>query len=524
MNRPATLDRRTLACLLGGAVLLMPLVAGQWPTFGGNPQRDGWARDETILTRENAKSIKLIWKVHVKSQLKEMNALTAPVISENVLTAQGHKDIVVVAGGDDIVDAIDIDTGKVLWHKQFMVEGTPKQPARWLCPNALNATPVIKTGPGRDRTVLTIASDGKLHSLNIVNGEDRVAPVPFVPEFSKNWSLNLVGTTLYTATSQGCNSSKSGVYAMDLNSPEHKVAFFQSDTAGGGIWGRGGVTASPDGSTIYAETGDGPFDPSLNKYADAFLALTPKDLTLKDFYTPANWPWMNRKDFDLGCMTPVAFKFKNWDLIAGGGKEGRLVLLDAKTLGGPTHDKALFNGPLLSNEDYYSAGRGFWGAMTTWEDAKGTRWLYAPSWGPVHSKAPAFPIKNGDTPNGTLMAFKVEEKEGKPVLTPAWLSRDMDVPEPAIVANGVIYLVSSGENTLQADSEGRLMNSEQRIKTAHGHAILYALDAETGKELYNSGDAMPGIAHFSGIGLSNGRIFVTTLDSNLYSFGIDEQQ
>jgi outer membrane protein assembly factor BamB len=100
----------------------------------------------------------------------------------------------------------------------------------------------------------------------------------------------------------------------------------------------------------------------------------------------------------------------------------------------------------------------------------------------------------------------------------------MDVPEPAIVANGVIYLVSSGENTLQADSEGRLMNSEQRIKTAHGHAILYALDAETGKELYNSGDAMPGIAHFSGIGLSNGRIFVTTLDSNLYSFGIDEQQ
>ena len=99
----------------------------------------------------------------------------------------------------------------------------------------------------------------------------------------------------------------------------------------------------------------------------------------------------------------------------------------------------------------------------------------------------------------------------------------MNVPEPAIVAIGVVYLVASGENTLQADSEGRLMNSQQRIKTAPGHAILYALDAETGKELYNSGDTMPAIAHFSGIAISNGHIFVTTLDSNLYSFGLDQQ-
>ena len=159
----------------------MPLPAGQWPTFGGNPQRDGWARDETMLTRDNVKSMKLMWKVHVNSQLREMNSLTAPVVSENVLTAQGHKDIVVVAGAIDTLDAIDIDTGKVLWHKQFTAEGKPKQQPRWLCPNSLNATPAIQSGgiSPRDRSVLAIASDGKLHSLNIVNGEDRMAPVAF---------------------------------------------------------------------------------------------------------------------------------------------------------------------------------------------------------------------------------------------------------------------------------------------------------------------------------------------------------
>ena len=504
--------------------LLIPLQGGQWPMFGGNPQRDGWARDETMLSRDNVKSMKLVWKVHVDSQLREMNSLTAPVVAENVLTQQGHKDIVVVAGASDTLDAIDIDTGKVLWHKQFVAEGKPRQAPRWLCPNSLNATPLIQSGgiSPRDRTVLAIASDGKLHALNIVNGEDRMAPLAFVPAFSKNWSLNLVNNVLYTATSQGCNGAKSGVYAMDMKDPNHPVSFFQSDTAGGGIWGRAGVVAGTDG-TIYAETGDGPYDPAAGKYGDAFLALSPRDLKLKDYYAPSNWQWLNRKDLDLGCMTPVAFHYRSWDLVAGGGKEGRLVLLDAKSLGGPAHSAELFRSPIYFNEDLYSGGRGFWGSLTTWEDSSGARWLYAPGWGPLHSKAPAFPVTNGPIPEGGLAAFKVEEKEGKPVLTPAWISRNMNVPEPAIVANGVVYLVASGENALQADSEGRLMNSDQRIKTAPGHAILYALDAETGKELYSSGNAMPAIAHLSGIAISNGRVFVTTLDSNLYSFGIDER-
>jgi hypothetical protein len=47
---------------------------------------------------------------------------------------------------------------------------------------------------------------------------------------------------------------------------------------------------------------------------------------------------------------------------------------------------------------------------------------------------------------------------------------------------------------------------------------------QTGKELYNSGDIMPAIAHLSGIAISNGRVFVTTIDSNLYSFGIEEDR
>jgi outer membrane protein assembly factor BamB len=99
----------------------------------------------------------------------------------------------------------------------------------------------------------------------------------------------------------------------------------------------------------------------------------------------------------------------------------------------------------------------------------------------------------------------------------------MGVPEPPIVANGIVFAVSSGENTLQANNEGRLMDSAQRLKTAPGHAILYALDADTGKELFSSGDTMPSITHFSGITIFGGRVYVTTYDSTLYSFGLEGQ-
>jgi hypothetical protein len=315
---------------------------------------------------------------------------------------------------------------------------------------------------------------------------------------------------------------KSAIYAMDLKDPKRPVTSFQAATAGAGIWGRAGVAAGPDG-TIYAETGDGPFDPAADKYSDSVIGVTPKENKLKDYYAPPNTDWINRKDLDFGCMSPTVFHYKNWDLVAASGKEGRIFLLDAKSLGGPNHDTALYRSQIYTNEDLYSGGRGFWGAFATWEDTHGTRWLYLPAWGPLASKAGPFPGANGEAPDGSIMAFKVEDKDGKPFVTPAWMSRNMNVPEPPIVANGLIFVLSSGENTMQADSEGRLMTSKQRLETARGHAILYALDAETGKELYNSGDLISGITHLSGIAISNGRVYVAAFDGTLYSFGMEQQ-
>ena len=503
------------------ALLLMTTLplAAEWPTFGGDAQRTGWARAETLLNKSNVGTLELKWKLKLDNLPKELTSLTAPVVVDQVKTVHGIKEFVVVGGGSDNLYAIDADTGKLAWKKTFHTDAVPSREPNTLCPFALNATPAVQGG--RPKTIYAIASDGTLHGLSAVNGEDRVAPMPFVPPFSKNWSLNIVGDTVYTAVSQRCNGVPSGVHALDLSSPQHEVQSFLVGRPG--IWGRAGVAVSAKTGKVFAETGDGPFDPAAGSYADSFLSLSPKALKLVDYYTPSNREWLTRKDLDMGNITPVVFDWNGKEYLVGGGKEGRLYLLDTSSLGGDSHRAPLFRSELLNNEDIAYAAHGFWGSFGTWTDAKANRWILAPAWGPKHPGAAPFPVSNGDAPHGSIMSFRVEAKNGLPVLSPAWISRDMDVPEPPIIANGVVYALSSGEDVGQADANGNSLGTKQRVNGSRA-AVLYALDAETGKELYSSGSVITSFTHFGGLALSNGRIFAATYDGTVYAFGLKNEE
>ena len=511
--------------VLAVMTLSCSIAAGSWLTFGGNPQRNGLAQDETAITVDTVKGMQLLWKVKLDNEPKQLNSLTPPVVINPVYTNKGAETYVVVGGSSDNLYVIDADTGKIAWQKHFTNETVASKgnlgTGSYFCPDALNASPLIMQGQAGP-TVYAISIDGKIHALNLVNGEDRFPPKQFVPAYSKNWSLNSFGSLIYTTTSQGCAQAKSGVWGMDINSPDKPVISFQASPAGAGIWGRGGASIGDNG-TIYAETGDGPFDPSKGKYSDTLLALSPQDLKLLDFYTPSNATYLTRKDLDMGNITPVVLPYKGSELIVGSGKEGALFMVDAKSLGGETHRVPLFQGPLYANESADIAGHGFWGAFATWEDAKGTRWVYAPAWGPSSTKAAPFPITNGATPNGSVMAFKVEDKDGKPALVPAWISRDMSVPEPPVIANGVVFSISSGEFIRQVKENGQLYTAQERIALTTGNATLYAFDAQTGKELFSSGKIISSFTHLGGIAVSDGRVYASTHDSTLYAFGLKEQ-
>jgi outer membrane protein assembly factor BamB len=74
------------------------------------------------------------------------------------------------------------------------------------------------------------------------------------------------------------------------------------------------------------------------------------------------------------------------------------------------------------------------------------------------------------------------------------------------------------------DATGRLLSSKERVDGKHGNAVLYAFDAETGKELYNSGTAISSFTHFASIAISAGKIFVSAFDGTVYAFGLKEAQ
>jgi outer membrane protein assembly factor BamB len=518
---------RILMPLLGFLCLVPATPAADWPTFGHDPQRTGWAMDETTLTPRNVSNLELKWKAALKNEPLSLTALTAPVVAEQINTAQGNKTVVYVAGSSNHLFGVDAATGSIIWSRDFETHVLPKDQTMWLCPNNVNATPVIDRHTG---TLYAIAADGKLWGFDLGSGDVKFGPVQFVPAFSKDWSLNLHGSTIYTAISQGCGGAQSGIYAMDVRDPRRPVIRdLLLAPRGAGIWGRGGPVIGMN-ERIYAETGDGPFDPAAGNYGSTFVAAALPDLQVLDYYTPENFQHVTQYDLDIGAASPVWFASGNHNLVAGGGKEGVLYLLDADALGAKDHHTPLYTVKLANDPEEFQA-KGIWGAPAIWRDEAGATWLYVPIYGPVSSHAPTTFALNGPTPHGCILAFKValDASSKEPALQPVWISRDFDVPDPPVLANGVLFALSTGENPLQVSGERakviysgqKLLTDQERAANTH-NAELYALDAKTGKLLYRSGEAMATWVHFSGLAVAGGQVYAVDHDSNLYCFGLKE--
>jgi hypothetical protein len=546
-----------IACL-SAAVLFLPLdgltqstASRDWPTWGYDQERTGWNKGETTLSKDNVSRLELKWSTQLTTKPTEvvLSTLTAPLVIEGVNTPQGRKTLVFVVGSDDTIFAIDADNGKVVWQRTFPNLLTPPQPATWLCSNAQNATPVID----KARSILYLnTSDGKLRGLGLSNGEDRITPTEFVTPFARNWSLNLIDDVIYSPSARGCGGVMAHFSAIDISDPAHLrlSRLFTSSGRPAGAWGRAGVVRGPKG--IYAQTADGLYDPGSGIWGETVLALAPKDLRIVDSFTPANWQYLNDKDLDLGSASPVVFPFRNRTLVASAAKEAVVYLLDANALGGgaPEHSKPLFQSARLGNDEEMLGGRGVWGAMATYDDPQDGRSLYVPMWGPPSKNAPRFPSSYGDAPNGSIMAFRVTADGDKPSLSPAWISRDMHVPDPPVVANGVVFAIQTGENTVQnpgrpggdvtgppapvgrggqaagfagrgPDPGGALRAAKFRA-TPVSNLILYAFDARTGKQLYSSEKIITSWVHYSEPVVAMGKVFVVSWDAHVYAFGLKQ--
>jgi len=350
--------------------------------------------------------------------------------------------------------------------------------------------------------VYALSSDGLLHTLNQHTGTDTVPAVKLVRSNAQAYGLVVQNSMAYAATRDECGGALNGVWALDLTANVRALSLVSWQTGGANVEGSAGIALGSDG-TVYAATGAGPHDPANGQYAGSLAALDPKTLKLKDWFSPAG----TSRNLNFST-TPVVFTYKEKEYLVAGGQEGRLYLLDAASVGGSDHQTPVYKSPV------YSAAKTAPTALATWEDAAGVRWVLAPVAGPIGSEA-KFPATNGDAKNGSIAAFKVVEENGKPALQPGWVSRDLVSPAPPIVVNGVVFALSSGEYLAPGNST---LTAEQRAQRSTP-AVLYALDASTGKELWSSGRTITSFSHSGGLASGASKVFVSTADSTLYAFG-----
>lgn len=492
-----------------------------WLMDGGDNARSSWQRQETLISPGSVKDMKLLWTVQTDNRPRQLHNLFPPLIVSDVQTAAGLREIAIVAGISDNIYGIDVEKGSQIWTRHF--ESTYQDTGRGygpLCPGGLTATPAIgpAEAPGKYQ-VYAVSWDGRLRTLDAATGEDAAPPELFLPPNGKPYGLNLYKNVIYTTTAQGCGGNPNQFYSFDLETK--KVGSFNPGS--GGLWPRLGPSIGKDG-TVYAGSGDGDYLPEQQIYGQAIVAakLNPatKAMELKDWYAPSNWYWLRKRDLDMNTTGPI-FDFKGKEYIAQSSKECRIWLLETAVLGGEDHRTPVYRTPLICNEEVQFASAGPWGALSSWEEGNGTRWVLLPFWGPKHSKFTA-PIEHGEVVRGAIAAFKVEERAGKTQLVPAWLSRDMYQAEPAVIANGVVFGYGSGENTTQSTPDiGLAFNTAANRAARSAHTTLYALDAKTGEELWSSGDQIASFNHFTSLSVANGRVYIGTYDGKLYCFGVE---
>lgn len=532
------------AALTGGA----SAQGRDWMTDNADPQRSAWIRSDGKINKDSMAKpgFEFLWKMKLKNQPRQLNNLTPPATLDRLIGFRGFRMLGFVAGSSDNLFVIDTDLGRMEWEKHLQTSGSAAS-GTLACPGGmttgvarpvLTAIPTLAASTGGRSTpaksavgapgqgavtlanvrppappgsannaanpmlvqarrsnpanppggqlgagpflVFALASDGKLHSLHLSNGADYEPPMKFLPPGANASGLIVTDQFAYAVTQNDCGNVPNGVWAIDLVSKEVKT--FKANVAG-----TAGIAFGGD-STIYVATGSG------GEHANSLVALDPKTLAVQGKFSAG------AQEFS---SSPVIFIYKDKTLIAATTKNGSVHLFDSQNLQAP-----LFSSPASSKAADFAPG-----ALASWQETNGPRWILAPTAGTQAAEA-GFKAGNGQITKGAVVAWKLVEQNGALTLQPGWASRDLVAPLVPTIINGVVFVTSSGEFR----TNDKKMTAAQ-LAGRSGRAVIYALDGATGKELWNSGQTITSFARGGALSGGMGQIYLTTYDGTIYAFG-----
>jgi hypothetical protein len=368
-------SRSTLAALLASAagLVLTGARAGElqdWPTFGGNPQSTSANVQATGITAANVAHL-------ARRQVALPGVVDASAIYLHGVAVRGAQhNVAFVTTSYGKTVALDADRGEALWEYTPVgyaaVAGTRQ---------FTNSTPVAD--PDR-QSIYAASPDGYIQKLAIGDGrllwrtaitelprrEKLDSPLKFFRGHVIAVTAGYIGDAAPYQGHVAILDSASGKLLQVWNSLCSDHAGLMAPSAcpqsGSAIWGRSGAVIDPASGGIFIATGNGDWN-GRTDWGDALIELNADATALLGNYTPADTAELNDLDRDLGSSSPVLLA----DLIAQGGKDGKIRLLRREALAGagPHQDHELQTVATPSGTDLFTQ-------PAVWQH-DGQTWMFA---------------------------------------------------------------------------------------------------------------------------------------------------
>jgi hypothetical protein len=384
-------------------------------TQRNDDSRTGANLKETVLTTANVNTrhFGMLFKHVVDDQL-----YTQPLVATNIKVGGGWHDLVFVTTVNNSVyafDANDAEAAKPIWHVNF---GTPANlhDADFGCLDingnmGIIGTPAINAAKSALYVVALTKTGGKfeqrLHALDLETGADLshsptvIETADFDPLFQNQRPALFLGSgNVYVGYASHCDKGNYHGFLLSYDATSlRQVGVFNASPGGEGasIWQSGQAPAVDAKGNIYFVTGNGSWN-GTTQLSESFIKLDAQ-MHVLDWFTPTNHFQLDKDDNDLDSSG--ATLIPGTHLVLGGGKEGRLYVIDTEHFGhlGDEHSVQNFS---VTNSHLHS--------IVYWKSAKNGELLYL--WG-QRDKARVYKFDGGKL-SETPFLTRTEVNEGHP--------------------------------------------------------------------------------------------------------------
>ena len=438
--------------LLAWLLAATPAAAqGDWPTYHRDAGRSGVDPDAPSFT-----SAQPGWT---------SDELDGDLYAEPLYVA-GR---VLVATENNSVYALDADTGQQQWHAVLPPPATFDE---LNCGNirpvvGITSTPVVDPDLGILYAIALVGSPlhYEMYALDLQDGSIRFQR-PIDPPgldartHGQRGALLLANGRVYATFGNrsypSCEPWTGRVVSASASDPDAPLAMYSVQTSRAGIWASGGAVADTDGN-VYVSTGDGPASGTEFGRSESVIRLSP-ELDELAFWAPADWQMLDKKDIDIGSMSPTLLP--DLGLIFQAGKNSYGYLIPSANMGG-------IGGDVYQEQVLPGQCGGVFGASVY-----SSPFLYVPC-GPVLV--------------GLTVTTSRPDQPSKPGFSLAWRVEETRIGLPTIgspiVAGGAVW------------------NTDARAR-------IWAIDALTGEVRFQ--DDLPGVpAHFASPSSGGGNIYAT---------------